>query len=673
MTGFKLDKELEEFRSLTEVPSEFHDGFSISSLVGAVFIALLMVPGAMYMNLLAGMGVGPAAQWVTVILFIEVARRAHKTLDVPQIFVLFYMAGATMATPFFGLLFNQFFVHSDAAVGFGVAEKMEEVFWFAPTDPDVLAQRNFFHPAWYPALGMVIFQTLMGRLKGTILGYGMFRIASDIERLPFPMAPIAVQGIMALAEQQSEEAQRNTEGEVEGGWRWRIFSVGGVLGLGFGAVYMALPAISGALLGTPIQLLPIPFVDFTAKTSEYLPAVATGLSLNVAQFIIGMVLPFWAMLGGFIGFIITAIANPIMYNYGILRTWAPGDETVLTLFKNNIDFYFSFTIGVSLAVAVAGIIGVVANVLQTRRQKRENAETLNVEDGRAPGEIPPGRGDIPSWIIILVYIVSSSTYILLSGWLIDWHPGVMVVLLFFAFLYTPIISYVTARLEGLCGQVVEIPMVREAAFLLSGYQGGVKIWFLPVPIADYGQRTNFYKKAELTGTSFWSVWKAEILLVPIVVLSSILFAQFIWSLGPVPSAAYPFAQKMWELNAANRCIMYSATLGMFSQFEESFNVTYLGIGCGLGLFLFFTFQSLGLPVLLVYGLVRGLNQTLPHVVIPQFLGAMAGRFYFQPRYGPMWRKYIPVVSAGFQCGMGLVTVLAVGVNFLAKSVIKIPF
>ena len=77
MSSIRLDKELEEFRNVMEVPSTFEDGFTWTSLVGAIFIALLMVPGAIYMGLLAGQGIGGAAQWVTVILFIEVARRAH--------------------------------------------------------------------------------------------------------------------------------------------------------------------------------------------------------------------------------------------------------------------------------------------------------------------------------------------------------------------------------------------------------------------------------------------------------------------------------------------------------------------------------------------------------------------------------------------------------------------
>jgi len=670
VTRFQQDKELEEFRRIMEVPSTFRDGFSWAAFIGAVFVALLIVPGAIYMGLLAGQGVGGAAQWVTVILFIEVARRAHKRLSRPEIYVLFVMAGAAMAQPFSGLLWNQFYIQSKAATAIGVAESLREVPWFAPSDTAVLEQRNFFNPAWYPVIGMVIFGQLMSRLNGTILSYGLFRMASDIEKLPFPMAPISAQGITALAEQQEEESGQVDESKSTN-WRWRIFSIGGVLGLSFGSVYLALPAISGALVDTPITIFPIPFADWTQKTSGFLPAVATGLSLNLGNLIIGMVLPFFAMLGSFIGLIITMVANPILYNFGILKSWNVGDNTVTTIFHNHIDFYFSFTIGVSIAIALVGFYQVFKALrVKAQEARKQRAMRMKVEVDRG---IPEGRGDIKAPFIVGVYLISSMIYILLSGYLIDWHRGVMYVLFFFAFLYTPMISYVTARLEGIAGQVIAIPMVREAAFILSGYTGDVKIWFLPVPLHDYGAGTVGYRVAELTGTRFWSIWKTEILLVPIVLISSILFSQFIWSLAPIPGPEYPYAEKMWELQAAQSSIMFTATLGRFSQFQKAFRWEYLLTGAGFGVLLFTILWAIQLPVMLVYGVVRGLGQTMPHSVVPQFIGALIGRYYFQRRLGLNWRQYIPVVSAGFGCGMGLITVLGVGINFLSKAVIKIPF
>ena len=658
----KIDKELEEFRQIMEVPSTFEDGFTWTSLVGAIFVALLMVPGAIYMGLLAGAGnINAASQWVTVILFIEVAKRAHKNLKKAEIFVLFFMAGAAMGMPFNGLIWNQFFVRSDAAIANGIAEQIP--IWFAPGPGSASYElRSFFHADWLPAIGLVIFGTFFGQLANMVLGYGLFRLSSDIERLPFPMAPVGAQGIMALAEDADE---KNIENQEER-WRWRVFSIGGAIGLVFGAVYLLLPTLTGALTGSTIQIFPIPFSDFTPQTGQYLPAVATGMCWDLGNIIFGMVLPFFAMVGAFVGLIVTFVLNPTLYHFGVIHNWATGDSTITTLYKNNIDFYFSFQIGLAVAIAVAGFW----QVYKSFKGRSKKSDLPNYD--RPIFKPPPGRGDIKTWIVIGVYFFVTMAYIMVSGWLVDWHRGIMIILLLLGFVYTPLISYVTARLEGMVGQVVEIPFIREAALILSGFSG-VKCWFLPIPIVNYGMMTVFYKQCELTGTKFTSIWKTQIILFPIILISSIFFMNFIWGLNEIPSAVYPFAEKMWKLQAENACIMFSSTLGEYSIFEEAFNWNNLLIGTVFGIALFGGMTTLGAPVMMTYGVVRGLGQTEPHWVVPQFIGALIGRYYFQKRMGLKWRQYIPVVSAGFACGMGLITTVGVGITFLSKAAIPLPF
>ncbi|MCK5801902.1 MAG: OPT/YSL family transporter [Lentisphaeria bacterium] len=677
----RIDKELEEFRRVMEVPSTFEEGFRWSSLLGAVFVALLMVPGAVYMGLLAGVGIGAAAQWVTVILFIEVARRAHKHLNKSEIFVLFFMAGAMMGGLGLGvqggrptgLLWNQFFIQSDAAAANGIAGQIPR--WVAPDPakfPDSYAQRTFFHVDWIPVLLMTVFGTFLSQLSNTVLGYGLFRITSDIEKLPFPMAPVGAQGIMAMAEDIEAKADKTAEDS----WRWRVFAIGGALGLAFGAVYLLLPVLSGALTGTAIQIFPIPFSDFTGKTGRYLPAFATGINWNFGNLILGMVMPFYGMVGSFVGLVVTAVANPVLYNYNILSNWKFGDDTIATMFKNNIDFYFSFQIGIAFAIAIVGLWQVGRKMAEKRAEAKASGTLNNMEIT----SVPEGRGDIGWFWIVLCYFIVTITYIAASMALLRWHHEkwdpdifkVLAVLLFLGFVYTPLISYVTARLEGMVGQVVAIPMIREAALILSGYKG-VACWFLPMPVANYGMMTVFYRQCELTGTKFTSIWKTQVILYPIILLSSVFFMNFIWGLNPIPSYAYPYAQKMWELQAANRCIMYSATMGEYSMFEQAWRPLYFYAGTGFGVTLFSIMSLSGAPIMLTYGVVRGLGQTMPHAIIPQFIGALIGHFYFKRRLKLRWRQYIPVVSAGFACGMGLITTAGVGITFLSKSVIKLPF
>jgi len=654
MPLFGPDKELDNYRKLMEPPGTFEEGFSWSSLLGAMFIGFLMVPGSMYMQLLAGQGVGPAARWVTVILFIEIAKRAHKSMRRAQIFVLFYMAGAAMAVPFEGLLWNQFFVQSQAVAGAGLREMIPR--WYAPTDQRVLDRYSFFQAAWLPAIGLVLFRTIVSRIDNNVLSYGLFKLASDREKLPFPMAPIGAQGMMALAEDLEEASGKKTT------WRWRAFAIGGAIGLVFGFLYLGLPTLSTALLGKRLQIFPIPFADWTGRTQDILPAVATGLSFDLGAFVVGMVIPFWGVVGAFLGVLFTMTINPILYKHNILTSWRPGDSTVETLFKNTVDFYFSFGLGISLAIAVIGFLAVFSGLKKLRQHKADSSVVV----------VPKGRGDIPLPIVGIVYLCTTCLYIIVSGILINWHRGVITVLIIYGFLYTPIISYVTARLEGMVGQALSIPFVREAGMILSGYRG-IACWFLPFPIHNYGVHTVFYREAELTGTRFVSIWKAEFFLVPFIILCSIFFAQFIWSMGPIPSANYPYADMLWELNARNQVLLYSSTAGGYSQFLEAFKPPVIALGLVSGLGLFFILRAFAAPTFLMYGVVRGLNQTTPHTITLEFIGALLARFYMEKRMGLKWRQYAPVVSAGYFCGAGLVTMFCIGIMFLSKAIFKLPF
>src|SRR6058998_4432614 len=133
----KEDQELKELRELMPPPQRWEEGFGLKAMVGGLFVGLIMTPASMYMQLVVGSEIGPAAQWVTIILFIEVARRSFTVLKRPEIFVLYYMAGACLVTtaPEKTLLWNQFLVQSESFRQFGLSDKLPT--WVAPSSPDV--------------------------------------------------------------------------------------------------------------------------------------------------------------------------------------------------------------------------------------------------------------------------------------------------------------------------------------------------------------------------------------------------------------------------------------------------------------------------------------------------------------------------------------------------------
>ena len=650
------DKELQEYRDLLKVPSQFEEGFDWKTIVGAIFIGFLMMPGSMYLQLVIGTGIGPAARWVTIILFAELAKRSYSDLKQQEIFLLYYMAGAALSTPFQGLLWNQYLVQSDAARMLGVTEYIPS--WVAPApESESLVERTFFHRDWLIPILLLIGTQIIQRIDQFGLGYALFRITSDVEKLPFPMAPVAALGTMALAE-STEEKQKS--------WKWRVFSIGGVIGLIFGSIYVLLPTVSGLILIEPIRLIPIPWVDLTAHTEDVLPAVATGIQLDLGLIFIGMVLPFWAVIGGLVGILITFVANPILYHHGILTRWHPGMETVDTIFANNFDFYMSFSIGLGLAIAFIGVWHVVRSFKKSESVKRGSLRDLF--------QPPAGRGDFNFWISIGIYTFSTISYVLLCLWLVPNFPWIFFI--GYGFLYTPIVSYITARMEGIAGQFVSLPLVREISFIAGakyfGYHG-IEIWYAPIPIHNYGEATVNFRQIELTGTSIRGIIKAEIVVFPIVMTASLLFSQFIWRLAPIPSSAYPYAQQIWHLQALNTLLMQSSTLEGSAAFYQALNFIYVIAGVGLGVVTYAILTIFGMPIMLVYGMVRGLGQTAPHGHILEVLGALLGRFFFLKRYGAMWRQYAPVLLAGFSCGMGLTGMFAMGVTLILKSLGRLAY
>lgn len=652
------DKELKEYRDLLQPPEKFEEGFGWKSIVGAIFIGFLMMPGSMYLNLVIGTGIGPAARWVTIILFAEIAKRAYTRLSQQEIFVLYYMAGAALASPFSGLLWNQYLVQSDAAQMLGIAHMIPD--WVAPQPgAESLASRTFFHQDWLIPILLIVGFELISAVDHFGLGYALYRLTSDVEKLPFPMAPVGALGNMALAESTERK---------EGGWKWKVFSIGAMFGLSFGAVYVLLPALSGVLLSEPIRILPIPWLDLTRITENLFPAVATGIQFDLGLVFLGMVLPFWAVIGGGIAVLVTLVANPILYEHGILHRWHKGMGTVDTIFANNFDFYMSFSIGLGLAIALVGMVHVFYSFrkAKTSSRLRDRLRTLLTP--------PPGRGDFSVLIALGIYIGSTTAYILFSTWLVPGFPWIFLVA--YGFIYTPIISFVSARLEGIAGQFVNLPMIREAGFIAAsryfGYSG-LGIWYAPIPIHNYGKATVRWREIELTGTSFRSIIKAEILVIPVVLLASLLFSQYIWRLAPIPSPIYPYAQELWHLQALNTLLLQSATLEGHSPFFQALNIGYVGWGAAIGLVSYSVLAAMHLPIMLIYGVVRGLGQTTPHGILLEVAGALLGRYFLSKKYGLAWRQYAPVLLAGFSCGMGLMGMLAMGFTLILRSLKSLPY
>ena len=662
--GFVDDKELNEYRNIMQPPdvTEYRDGFNWKTVIGALFLGFIMMPASKYLALVIGPNatVGSAARWVTIILFAEISKRSFKDLKMQELYTLHYMTGLALASPFQGYLWKQYVVQSEFVQAMGIAQELPS--WAFPSAAS-LAEHGptFFTSAWVPVIALTMFGVIISKVDNYGLGYVLYRLVNDVEKLPFPFAPVNAAGIVALSGARDEKQS----------WRWRCFAIGGVIGLVWGALYVAVPIITQAILPKRLELIPLVYVDFTPYLSTFLPAVPLNLVFNLGTFLAGMMAPFWSVMGGFVGLVVTMIANPFLYKAGILSNWKPEMGFVDTMFINNIDFYMSFGIGLTLAVTVSSFGILFRYLFKSRAEKKEATPLARSKDWL--GRFTSGwktlvtnnraRGDFSIFVAIGIYLASTFSWIVLGCFLIQGYP--VWIFVFYALVYTPLISYATAKLEGLCGRAIDIPYLKQLTVIMSGHKG-VDIWFAPMPIQNLGKETVGFRVLDLTGTKIKSQIKALLLTTPIVVIASLITSQILWQMAPVPSDAYPFTQKMWELNVKNWCIRLTATQEGGSLFMEALNGSYILWGLGLGTAVFAGLSAFGLPVMLIYGAVWGLGQSSPGALIWMMCGAFVGKFYFKRKFKDMWLKYMAVILAGFGCGMGLISMVAMAFTIMTK-------
>ena len=671
-------EDLEQYENIMPEDAPYEDGFNLKTLWATLFVGIVMLPGAIYLGLVTGQSMAGASEWVTIILFLEIAKRSFVRLRTQEILIIYWVAAGLLGIgvrlgsgahmyggPFGGLIWDQYLLQSPAA--HGISDYIPK--WVVPPiDSSVYADRTFFHRDWLLPVGILFLVMVVNNTARYSFGYIMFRVTSDIERLPFPMEPVQARGITALAETSAKEE----------GWRWRVFSTGTMIGLVWGLLYVVVPTLSGIFLTQTVQVLPIPFIDFTAEIKTILPAAVFGIGTDLGHLILGFVLPFYVVVGQFIGSVLAnLVINPILYNFEILTRWSPGMTAIPANISNKFDFWISFGIGTALVIAIAGFVMVATLLVEQRRQMKESGHhtaQVSLED------LPEGRGDVPMKWPLAFWVLASLVTIGLCQWLVpEFHWAWLV---FFAFIYTPISSYIGARMIGLTGSPygASIPYIREAAIFLSGYKG-VGVWFAPLPLHDHGTAVRAFKQLELTKTKLGSYFKMVILTMAVIFLCSFMFWEFIWRLGPIPSTTYPYVQMFWPFEATMQTMWLKSTLpedavrgaAGLELLLDIIKFKYVATGLVSGGAVYLILSMLKVPTLAFYGFVGGLAQW-PHFVILNFAGAMLGRFHFSKRFGEAkWKAYAPILLAGYSCGMGLIGMTSIAVALISKAVSQVVY
>ncbi|MFH1902988.1 MAG: peptide transporter [Candidatus Omnitrophota bacterium] len=642
-------------------PDGFESGFNIKTLIAALFVGFIMLPAGIYMGLIAGTSLGAAAQWVTLILFVEIAKRSFIQLRRQEIYLIFIVANSLMMVgaagimnggAFSSLIWEQYFVQSPYAKAFGLSTQIP-LWAVPPAGSAALIQRTFLSKVWLVPILILLATQILSRVNAFTLGYYFFRVTSDFERLEFPMAPVAAEGVWALTDLS---AKKDTN-------RWRTFVTGAMIGIIYGAFYVFIPTFTGLVMAKPFTLIPIPFVDFTSQISSIFPASVLGFMTDLGNIFIGFVLPFWVVLGTFVGSIgAQTIANPILYkNTGFLKTWQPGMGAIPTYTSTTIDFWISVGIGLGIAVLILSIISVASKM--RRREKKVQTAT----------KLPENRGDSPLVVMLGIWALSTLAYVILCHTLVPKFP--LPLILFFGFILTPVLTYISARMFGITGVAsgISFPYLTEGTYILSGYKGA-DIWYMPLPYFNHGAMTQGFKQMELLKVRFTNWYKTEFMALGIMLFCSFLFWSVIWKMGPIPSSTYPFVQRMWPMMAIPRALWVSSTVpGGATWLLDSIKGSVIGWSAAGGLVTAGILALLKVPISFFYGIVGGIPM-LPHMAIPMFFGALMGKFFFARRLGvKKWQSMTPLLLAGYGCGIGLAGAASVAIALIAKTVFQLVY
>jgi len=324
----------------------------------------------------------------------------------------------------------------------------------------------------------------------------------------------------------------------------------------------------------------------------------------------------------------------------------------------------------AIAVFLISFYAIIRRLVKGKAEISETATDDISAEKVGPGS---GRGDVPIWIPVVAWLVGTVGIITLTKILVPEFP--IWISIFFGFFFTPMLSYISAKMTGITGTAAgtSFPYVREGAIYLSGYQG-VAIWFAPIPINDFGGWSQTFRVLQLTRTKFVSYVKLIVANFFIILFFSFLFWSLVWKMTQIPSSEFPYVQKMWPYFSTMQALWVSSTLpGASNLMKGIVTMPKLVSGFVMAIAIYTPMALFKAPLSLFYGMIGGFSG-FPTGMYLLFAGAMMNRFYFFKRFGEeTWKRYAPILLAGYGCGMGLIAMSSIAVSLVVKSVSQVVF
>jgi hypothetical protein len=636
---------------MTLEEDSFKTGASWRSYLVIIYAIGLFSPAIVWLSLVTiGAQLTGAITLSTLILCVELARMSGKPLTKQEAFTIQNLVGTSSMTGLFtSFIYAAYFTNrSPISKSFGF--NLIAPSWFAPAAGSLSWElRTFLSTDWILPISVGLIATMINSIGGIALGLLARELLIEVENLPFPMTQVQVTGLVTLVEREKKS--------------YDLFSISTVIGLFYGLALYTFPSI-GAAIGIPIQVLPIPWFDFTSRIENYLPGASFGIATDLMMFAGGFVIPFSVVIGLFMGsFSVYVIGNWLMVHFGLGpwgTHWTHGMSFQRILADSSLYFWVSPLIGIGLAIGLIPVAMRFRSIVQAFRGLIHPNITLKRRSG-TPVKVS---------LLLFLWMSSAIVGVIFLKVLCPDYP--IWILILFSVIFPLLTTLISARMVGITGISFGLSVPTNLIIWASGYQG-TDLWFAPAINLDGTGWCTTFKGCQLTKTKWTSYIKIWLIGQVIAAILSFVVVSAFWSMAPIPSSVYPGAAAMWPLQVISQSVWISSTSKSSNGLMiGSFVPSWIFYSALIASALFILGLAFHLPFPAIISYAGGLSTPIP-MATSMLIGAMIG-IYFEKKYGRLWwNKYKMNIAAGFAMGEGISVIIGTAIAMGMRATWYRPF
>ncbi len=622
-----------------ENTNKLKEGFTIRSILGILYVILILLPTNMYYTLAIGGSLAFAAPIISLIFFLEVFRFSERPLTKQEAFIIYSIASeAAMGSVAMALIGNVYFRASPMAEYFGISGIIPD--WWAPAPTSEAIQlRTFFHSDWILPITILFSAWTLGKIIDFSLATYLYYQLIEIENLPFPLAKVSAETVLSLADPRYAHKRR-------------MFAIASIVGLAYGIITYLVPILTDYRL----VIIPSPFYDLT----RYIEHIAPGASLGVSTDLVAYTVAFYMPHSFIIVLFMTSLAvylfgNHLLVKNGYFKLYMPGMSLGEIFTWSYISYWINPTVGFGVAIALFQII-----------YNRKYILDAIGKFGQV-GEVATLKTKLPAYMFFASTAIASLMAWALSGF----NPYYLLIIVSVSIVWSFLFSHLQGRALAEFGITFDIPYFVPAIIYISGARDP-KLWF--VQTAGFTVYTGGVsllqqlKVATLCETKPMSYIKAWFFTWFVGAIASIIFLQMFWSIAPIPSSMYPASLINFPVQAAEQYLLLSTVteIGSKAITLDIHSITYgFIIGVVLSALAYLLGKS---PSLIGLGILAGMR-TWISTAISFTIGIVIARIIQKILGREKWEDSRFVIAAGTYAGLGLAIGLSVIILFLKKALI----